>query len=134
MSHCGGNFKVSMASRKIHSVCGVTGGMLAPVGSTDKAKISLSLSSRNRWMIIDRPRPSTLNLKGGVWVPSDLRGKGALRRVCVQNDSCPPVGHRPVSLLGAASGRGMACSLLAGELPFDADQGRAKTCTILWAS
>ena len=35
----------------------VTGGMLAPVGSTDKAKISLSLSSRNRWMIIYWPRP-----------------------------------------------------------------------------
>jgi hypothetical protein len=47
-----------MASRKIHSVWGVTGGILAPVGSTDKAKISLSLSSRNRWMIIDRPRPN----------------------------------------------------------------------------
>jgi hypothetical protein len=27
-----------------------------PVGPTDKAKISLSLSSRNGWMIIDRPR------------------------------------------------------------------------------
>ncbi len=57
MSHCAANFKVSMASKKIHSVCGVTGGMLAPVGSTDKAKISLSLSSRNRWMIIYWPRP-----------------------------------------------------------------------------
>jgi hypothetical protein len=46
MSQGSTNFSVLMASRKTHSVCGVIEGMFAPVTSIEKAKFSLSFSSR----------------------------------------------------------------------------------------
>jgi hypothetical protein len=43
-----GNLGVSIASRKIHSVCDRTGEMFSPVTSVERAKTALSLSSRKR--------------------------------------------------------------------------------------
>ena len=49
---------VSRASRNIHSVCGVAGGMFVPVTSVEKAKTSLSPASRKRFPL--RPRKTIL--------------------------------------------------------------------------